>query len=71
MESGEIEFQLNKSILEIIESNSSFNNIAQIKVEKILNSEDVKLEGLRNENGVVKNFICSDISIEIIRSRRL
>lgn len=71
VESGEIEFQLNKSILEIIESNSSFNNIAQIKVEKILNSEDVKLEGLRNENGVVKNFICSDISIEIIRSRRL
>lgn len=68
VETGEIEFQLNKSILEIIDDNNSFKKIAQIKVEKILYKEDVKLEGLYNENGVIKNFLCSDISIEIIKS---
>lgn len=68
VESGEIEFQLNKSILEIIDGNKSFKNISKIKVEKILDSEDVKLEGLMNENGDIKNFICSDISIEITKS---
>ncbi|WP_138202663.1 hypothetical protein [Haloimpatiens lingqiaonensis] len=67
IESGEIEFQLNKSILEIIDGNKSFKNIAKIKVEKILDSEEVKLEGLLNENGDIKNFICSDISIEITK----
>lgn len=68
VESGEIEFQLNKSILEIIEDNNGLKKIAQIKVEKLLDNEDVKLENLRNENGDIKNFICSDISIEIIKS---
>ncbi|WP_102400943.1 hypothetical protein [Haloimpatiens massiliensis] len=68
VESGEIEFQLNKSILEIIDGNKSFKNIWKIKVQKILDSEDVKLEGLMNENGDIKNFICSDISIEITKS---
>ncbi|AJA49123.1 hypothetical protein CPAST_c30570 [Clostridium pasteurianum DSM 525 = ATCC 6013] len=68
VESGEIEFQLNKSILEIIDANNSFKKITKIKVEKILDHEDIKLEGLRNENGDIKNFICSDISIEIIKS---
>ena len=70
VESGEIEFQLNKTILEIIDANPDFNRIEKIKVEKILGSEDVKLEGLRNEIGDVKNFICSDISIEVIKSVR-
>ena len=68
VESGEIEFQLNKSILEIINDNNSFKKIAKIKVEKIYGNNNVKLEGLRNENGDIKNFICSDISIEIIKS---
>ena len=68
VESGEIEFQLNKSILEIIDGNSRFKRIAKIIVDKILDNGDVKLEGLLNENGDIKNFICSDISIEIIKS---
>jgi hypothetical protein len=68
VETGEIEFQLNKSILEIIQANSSFKKVSKIKVEKILENENVKLEGLKNENGDIKNFICSDISIKIIKS---
>lgn len=68
VESGEIEFQLNKSILDIIDTNNDFKKISKIKVEKILDNEDVKLAGLRNENGDIKNFVCSDISIEIMKS---
>jgi len=71
VESGEIEFQLNKSILEIIDGNRNFKYIAKITVEKILDSDDIKLEGLLNENGDIKNFICSDISIEITKSGEL
>lgn len=71
VESGEIEFQLNKSILEIIDGNKNFKYIAKITVEKILDSDDIKLEGLLNENGDIKNFICSDISIEITKSGEL
>lgn len=68
VETGEIEFQLNKSILEIIDENRSFKKISKIKAYKLLNNEDIKLEGLRNENGEIKNFVCSDISFEIIKA---
>jgi hypothetical protein len=47
---------------------AALKKIVKINVERILDSEDVKLEGLRNENGAVRNFICSDICIEIIKS---
>lgn len=65
IENGEIEFQLNKSILEIIDSNKNLKYIESINIEKILLSEDVKLEGLRDESGEIKNFICSNISFEV------
>lgn len=68
VESSEIEFQLNKSILEIIDANDNFKKISKITVERLMDNKDVKLEGLLNENGDVKNFICSDISIEIVKS---
>ncbi|WP_244832997.1 hypothetical protein [Clostridium sp. BJN0001] len=67
VETGEIEFQLNKSILEIIDKNKSLKRISKIKACKILNGDDVKLEGLRNELGDTKNFLCSDVSFEIIK----
>lgn len=66
IENGQIEFQLNKTILEIIDDNSSYKNIEKFNANKLLN-EDVKLEGLRDENGSIKNFICSDIGFEVIK----
>jgi hypothetical protein len=66
VESGEIEFQLNKSILEIIDTNKKLKRISIIEIEKIIGSDDVKLEGLKDDNGVIKNFICSDISFRVI-----
>ena len=67
IENGEIEFQLNKTILELIDTNMSFKYIEKINVKKLLLNEDVKLEGLRDENGSIKNFICSDIGFEVIK----
>ncbi|NFN19882.1 hypothetical protein FDB65_16575 [Clostridium botulinum] len=67
IENGEIEFQLNKTILELIDTNKSFKYIKKINVEKLLVNEDVKLEGLRDENGSIKNFICSDICFQVIK----
>jgi hypothetical protein len=66
VESGEIEFQLNKSILEIIDTNKKLKRISIIEIEKIIGNDDVKLEGLKDDNGVIKNFICSDISFRVI-----
>ena len=65
VETQEIEFQLNKSILEIIDNNTSLKGISKIKVEKLLGNEEVKLLNLYSENGDIKNFLCSDILIEI------
>ena len=45
----------------------SFKYIEKINVKKLLLNEDVKLEGLRDENGSLKNFICSDIGFEVIK----
>lgn len=66
IENDELEFQLNKCILEIIDDNSNFKDIKELIVEKIENSEDVKLLGLKDENGDYKNFICSNILFQVI-----
>jgi hypothetical protein len=66
VETGEIEFQLNKSILDIIDTNRSLKKIKKIIVEKIIDNQDVKLESLKDESGVSRNFICTDISFEVI-----
>lgn len=69
VESGEIEFQLNKSILEVIDYNKSLMGIKEIKIEKIFNSSDVLLENVKDENGVLKNFICSDVLFSVKEGR--
>ncbi|SHH72449.1 hypothetical protein SAMN02745196_01206 [Clostridium collagenovorans DSM 3089] len=65
IENDEIAFQLNRCILDVIEENSVLSKIEFINVEKIENSEDIKLKDLKDENGEYKNFICSNILFEI------
>lgn len=67
VETGEIEFQLNKSILEIIDNNNKLKYVEIINIEKNSLNNDVKLEGLKDESGIIKNFICSDISFNVIK----
>lgn len=65
IENDELDFQLNKCILEIIDDEPTFKNIKELRVEKIEDSEDIKILGLKNEKGDYKNFICSNILFQI------
>lgn len=66
IESGEIEFQLNKNILEILDENLALSNIKEIQIEKLDENEDIRLIGLMDDHGDIKNFICSDILFQVI-----
>lgn len=69
IDNNEIEFQLNKSILEIVERNNLLSDILEIRINKVEFSEDIKLEHVKDENGDYKNFICSDIVFEVYKKR--
>ncbi len=67
LENEEVDFQLNRCILELIENKSELKNIKEFRITKIINKEDIKLENVTDEDGAVKNFICSDILFEIVK----
>lgn len=69
IDNNEIEFQLNKSILEIIDRNDLLSNILEIRINKVEFGEDIKLEHVKDENGDYKDFICSDIVFEVYKKR--
>lgn len=69
IETEEIEFQLNKSILEVIDRDEVLKSISRIKTEKLIYKDDIKLQGVTDEQGNRRSFICSDISFEIILKR--
>ena len=69
IENGEIEFQLNKCILEIIENTPKFKYIKSISINKIEEDQDIRIENVRDENGNYKNFLCSDLMFEIVTKR--
>ena len=71
IDNNEIEFQLNKSILDIIDRNNLLSNILEVRINKIELGEDIKLEHVKDENGDYKNFICSDIVFEVYDRRSL
>ena len=70
IDNGEIEFQLNQSILEIIDLTPRFETIKEIKISKLEDNEDVRIEKVIDENGNYKNFICSDLLFEITKGGR-
>ena len=65
IDSGEIEFQLNNSILDIIDENIEFKNIKYISINKIERNSEVKIKNVIDENGNYKNLICSDLLFEV------
>lgn len=69
IDNNEIEFQLNKSILDIIDRNTLLADILEIKINKVEFTEDIRLEHVKDENGDYKNFICSDIAFEVYKKR--
>lgn len=64
-EIGELDFQLNKAIIEVMESNKEFSNIKKIIISKALDKEDLVIKNVINELGEMKNFICSEVYFEI------
>lgn len=65
IDSGEIEFQLNRSILNIIDEEIAFKDIKLIKIAKIEGKTEVKIRNVIDENGNYKNLLCSDVMFEI------
>ncbi|MBU3192823.1 hypothetical protein [Clostridium algidicarnis] len=64
-EVGEMDFQLNKAVIEVIEENKEFSNIKRIYVSKALDKEDLIIKSVINELGETKNFICSEVYFKI------
>lgn len=69
IDNGEIEFQLNKSVLDIVESNKVLSKIREIRIYKVEGTEEVKLEKVRDIQGNIKNFICSNVIFEVLCER--
>lgn len=65
LEFGELEFQLNKAILEVIDETESLKKVKGISVSKALDREELKIELVLNELGEIKNFICSEVYFKI------
>lgn len=64
-EIGELDFQLNKAVVEVIEENKELSNIKRIYVEKAIDKEDLTIKSVINELGELKNFICSEVYFKI------
>lgn len=59
------EFQLNETILKIIEESKKLSKIRFISVLKCDEAEKVMFHELKSENGLVKTVVCSDIEFKI------
>lgn len=65
IEDDEYDFQLTKCMLDIIAENKEFSSIKHILVSKKYGGRDIILEGLKDEDGVEKKFLCSDIIFKV------
>lgn len=64
---GALQFQLNESLLNIIEEDEMLKDIRVVATSKLFNEEKVKFNSLNSENGIVKVVTCSDIVFEVKR----
>ncbi|HEY8889674.1 MAG TPA: hypothetical protein VIM70_05430 [Clostridium sp.] len=67
-EKEKFEFELNETILDLVEENIELSDVKNIYVSKILHSEEkIKFYGLPSDNGTVKTVICSNVSFKVER----
>lgn len=64
-EKKQLRFQLNETILNLVEESISLNDMKNVHISKLFNSEKVKFYGLPSDNGIVKTVVCSDILFTI------
>ncbi|MBU3191540.1 hypothetical protein K9O30_19460 [Clostridium bowmanii] len=67
-EKEKFEFELNETILNLVEETIELSDIKNIYVSKILQSEEkIKFYGLPSDNSIVKTVICSNVSFKVER----
>lgn len=66
---GAPQFQLNESLLNIIEEDESLKYISSLTATKLFSEEKVKFSALKSDNGIVKSVYCSDVKFAVKRSR--
>jgi hypothetical protein len=67
IEKGQLQFQLNETILNLIEEYVGLSDIKHIYISKVFNDEKVKFYGIPSDNGIVKTVVCSDVLFKIER----
>lgn len=60
-----IDFELNKTVLALVEENKRFTRIREINISKIAGDTPVKIYGAQTERGYVKTVICSNIEFKL------
>jgi hypothetical protein len=66
--SGTPQFQLNETVLGIIEEDENLHDIVFITTNKLFNEEKIEFRSLKSEDGIVKVVTCSDVKFCIKRS---
>ncbi|MCB2361362.1 hypothetical protein [Clostridium estertheticum] len=67
-EKEKFEFELNETILNLVDETIELNDIKNIYISKVLRSEEkIKFYGLPSDNGIVKTVICSNVSFKVER----
>ena len=65
LENSNLEFQLNESILDLMDNYSYLEKIKIIKTSKIEESDQVVFENVNSSSGKIKRIYCSNINFEV------
>lgn len=65
LDSSSLEFQLNESILDLIDSDSSLRHIKKLSVYRAQHKEPVIFENIPSEDGKIRKIYCSNVFFEI------
>lgn len=65
VESNSLDFQLNESILELMDINPSLKNIKKINTSRLEDKEPVIFEKINNDTGKIKRIYCSNIYFDL------
>ncbi|MDI6617106.1 MAG: hypothetical protein QME45_00330 [Clostridiales bacterium] len=60
-----IDFEFNKTVMEIVEEDKKFSNIREIDISKAIDRSPVKIYGIQTDKGYVKTVICTDIEFKV------
>lgn len=62
---GQLQFQLNETILNILDENAELEDIKHIYISKLFDEEKIRFYGLPYDNGMAKTVVCSNLLFTI------